>query len=106
MADPTYVIPGAAIHSFCMFAPFAASGTHKQTLRRKRSNTPLRLRCSFIFFFFPSRLSRLLLPSVHGHSIFAERALRFLSPVPRIRVPVFPDGGGAFPDAFSFQRRR
>jgi len=24
MADPTYVIPGAAIHSFCMFAPFFA----------------------------------------------------------------------------------
>eukprot|EP01113_Clastostelium_recurvatum_P039256 TRINITY_DN5980_c0_g1_i1.p1 TRINITY_DN5980_c0_g1~~TRINITY_DN5980_c0_g1_i1.p1 ORF type:complete len:297 (-),score=95.39 TRINITY_DN5980_c0_g1_i1:56-853(-) len=24
MADPTYVIPGAAIHSFCMFAPFLA----------------------------------------------------------------------------------
>lgn len=23
-ADPTYVIPGAAIHSFCMFAPFFA----------------------------------------------------------------------------------
>jgi len=24
MADPTYVIPGAAVHSFCMFAPFFA----------------------------------------------------------------------------------
>jgi hypothetical protein len=24
MADPTYVIPGAAIHSFMMFAPFFA----------------------------------------------------------------------------------
>ncbi|KAL0478691.1 hypothetical protein AKO1_008289 [Acrasis kona] len=24
MADPTYIIPGAAIHSFCMFAPFIA----------------------------------------------------------------------------------
>jgi hypothetical protein len=24
MADPTYIIPGAAIHSFCMFAPFFA----------------------------------------------------------------------------------
>lgn len=24
MADPTYVIPGAAIHSFTMFAPFFA----------------------------------------------------------------------------------
>lgn len=24
MADPTYVIPGAAIHSFLMFAPFFA----------------------------------------------------------------------------------
>jgi len=24
MSDPTYVIPGAAIHSFCMFAPFFA----------------------------------------------------------------------------------
>jgi len=24
MADPTYMIPGAAIHSFCMFAPFFA----------------------------------------------------------------------------------
>jgi hypothetical protein len=24
MADPTYIIPGAAIHSFCMFAPFLA----------------------------------------------------------------------------------
>jgi len=24
MADPTYVIPGVAIHSFCMFAPFFA----------------------------------------------------------------------------------
>jgi len=24
MADPTYVVPGAAIHSFLMFAPFFA----------------------------------------------------------------------------------
>jgi len=24
MADPTYLVPGAAIHSFCMFAPFFA----------------------------------------------------------------------------------
>jgi len=43
MADPTYIIPGAAIHSFCMFAPFFA-------LYEKRGMV---IQGTFLFIFGP-----------------------------------------------------